>query len=59
MTNQVFRECAEDYYWKMETVSLGMSYDIMSNVVLKFQYDRQERAKERLDVLSTAVNFVF
>lgn len=55
---QPFREFVEDYK-KMATVSLGARYDIISNVVLKFQYDRQKRPKERWDLFRMAVNFVF
>ncbi|CAA6800209.1 MAG: Porin [uncultured Sulfurovum sp.] len=43
----------------LETVSVGVRYDLSDNAVLKFQYDEQQRVHTRLDVFSSAINFVF
>lgn len=58
--NQAFTQIAEGgSEMNMETVSLGFRYDLTDSAVLKFQYDKQERMHETLNVFSSAVNFVF
>jgi len=57
--NQAFSAMSSNFDMDLETLSLGLRYDLDDNMLLKFQYDNQKRTKERLHIFSTAIDFVF
>ena len=57
--NQAFSAMSTTSNINVKTLSLGFRYDLSDNMLLKFQYDDQKKAKEQLHIFSTAINFVF
>jgi len=58
--NQAFTQMSDPGpEMNLETVSLGLRYDLADNAVLKFQYDEQKRVSETLNIFSFAMNLVF
>ena len=57
--NYAFSLMSSNPDFDIETFSTGFRYDLGESTIFKFQYDKQERVNEKLNVFNGAISFIF